>query len=1305
MESLVLSVAGLYSNMNEFSAVPNGALSVANNIVVSKNGIAEPRRGFDRLAFTLPLTTDRAIQLLQYQNTLMVHYRGTQLGYYNGNVGVVPYTGAYSSPDPNLALIKYAEANQNLYFTSTKGIQKLDSITHNPVQAGMFKGLDCLATGSPNASGFMLNEAQVAYRVVWGTTDANDNLVLGAPSQQAVIANTSGQNQDVSVQTTIPAGVTVNNFYQLYRGDQAPAAYISASGTIQDLSFTAAPEYEGPPGNYITVQYAASYATLAINGLTYKAITSGSLGNLISIAYTSGGTAGSEVVSVTGTAISVQIQSGVSTTNQIKTAVNLSAAATALVSLSGGSSSTQTTVATTFLAGGIAPGSEIVSVTYSTATINTLLYTSVAGGGAGQQVTIAYTTGGTAGSEVVSVTGTAISVQIQSGVSTTADIETAVNASSTANVLVVASGGSGTTQTAPVSATALTGGYIQVLIASGLSTATDVYAAINANSTALNLINPLVTGVATNTQTAPASVTLASGAVTLVTPDDNMQQVYEGSVPGSTLVLQDLTYTSVYAGTLGNSVYVGYTSGGTAGAELVTVLPSTLVVQDITYTTVAVGGPGDLVSVTYTAGGVAGAEVVTVYGNAVTVQIASGVSTAAQVLAAIMASSSALNVLSAAITGTAGHAQTSASIAYAAGGAVNVKIHTGVSTANQILAAVNASVAALDLVSVVVSGTGTNTQTSAAATACSGGSATLTILDEVPDSLRGAALYTNATQQGILQAYELPPYAEDMDVFRNCLFFGNTRTKQILLFSILAVGGTNGIQLNDTITIAGVTYTATSTENVASQEYALVTSGSAAQNINDTALSLVRVINQTTANTAVYAYYVSSPEGLPGQISIQERILGGATYYSTVSARGSAFSPAMPTSGTSVSSTNQVNLNGLMYSVQQQPDAVPTTNILYVGSASKKIIRVLALRDSLFILKEDGVFRCTGSGPSTFAIDLIDNTATILAPESAVTLSNQIFALTTQGVVSISDTGVEVMSRPIEDQLLTLFGSALVPLQYYSFGVGYESDREYILWTVSQATDTMATQAFVYNVFTKAWTRWSRTQGPGLILNADNKLYVTDPTTNYINQERKNLNYTDYIDESLPLTIVSSSGYNITVSDASFAVVGDMLYQSTSVASLITAVNIPTGVITTADNLPWSAGTAYINKAIACLLEWTPNPANGQPGYLKQWSETALQFKTNSFTNAAINFYSEISTGIDSVPIIGTGNGTWGNFPWGSISWGGLASRRLQRTYVPLEKQRCGVLSVQFACQEAWASFALEGGAHSFRYISTRTSN
>jgi hypothetical protein len=96
-------------------------------------------------------------------------------------------------------------------------------------------------------------------------------------------------------------------------------------------------------GNWTQSGSAGAFAAKTTQGITLTAVTMGSAGNSISIAFTGGGTAGAEVVSVSGNAISVQIESGVSTVTQVRTAINLSAAAAALVAATGTSASAVST--------------------------------------------------------------------------------------------------------------------------------------------------------------------------------------------------------------------------------------------------------------------------------------------------------------------------------------------------------------------------------------------------------------------------------------------------------------------------------------------------------------------------------------------------------------------------------------------------------------------------------------------------------------------------------------------------------------------------------------------------------------------------------------------------------------------------------------------------------------------------------------------------------------------------------------------------------------------------------------------------
>lgn len=101
--------------------------------------------------------------------------------------------------------------------------------------------------------------------------------------------------------------------------------------------------------------------------------------------------------------------------------------------------------------------------------------------------------------------------------------------------------------------------------------------------------------------------------------------------------------------------------------------PGTVALADITYTALAAVLLSP-VTVSYKSGGVAGAETVAVSGREITITIASGVSTATQVLAAFNGSAAATALASAAITGTAGTAQVATTSAKLIAGDVVLRI-------------------------------------------------------------------------------------------------------------------------------------------------------------------------------------------------------------------------------------------------------------------------------------------------------------------------------------------------------------------------------------------------------------------------------------------------------------------------------------------------------------------------------------------------------------------------------------------------------------------------------------------------------
>jgi hypothetical protein len=71
-----------------------------------------------------------------------------------------------------------------------------------------------------------------------------------------------------------------------------------------------------------------------------------------------------------------------------------------------------------------------------------------------------------------------------------------------------------------------------------------------------------------------------------------------------------------------------------------------------------------------------------------------------------------------------------------------------------------------------------------------------------------------------------------------------------------------------------------------------------------------------------------------------------------------------------ITSDNESREARLYRSKFEEPDHVPILNYDDVGSADKAGYRIIALKDSLIILKEDGIWRLSGASESSFYIPI-----------------------------------------------------------------------------------------------------------------------------------------------------------------------------------------------------------------------------------------------------------------------------------------------------------------------------------------------
>lgn len=327
---------------------------------------------------------------------------------------------------------------------------------------------------------------------------------------------------------------------------------------------------------------------------------------------------------------------------------------------------------------------------------------------------------------------------------------------------------------------------------------------------------------------------------------------------------------------------------------------------------------------------------------------------------------------------------------------------------------------------------------------------------------------------------------------------------------------------------------------------------SPAQSVDETARSLVKVLNEDD-DGIVNAFYLSGPEDIPGLFLLESRNIDDPVFSVAVneSIISDNFDPDLPVVTqptipflTSVVSDNEIFPNRVYYSKYQQPEAVPLLNYFDVGPRDKAIERIIALRDSLFVFKQDGIYRITGSIAPNFSVSLFDNSAQILSPDSAAVLNNQIYFLSSQGIGFVSETGYEIISRDIENDIKRVTTNNF-DFRLPTFGVGYETDRAYLIWLPTLTTDTIATQCFRFNVFTNTWTKWDKSNTSGVVNPADDKLYLGAGDVSFLEQERKNLDIYDYSDreEENQIVLNGISGLDVRVSSVEGLEVGDAVSQ------------------------------------------------------------------------------------------------------------------------------------------------------------------
>ncbi len=541
-------------------------------------------------------------------------------------------------------------------------------------------------------------------------------------------------------------------------------------------------------------------------------------------------------------------------------------------------------------------------------------------------------------------------------------------------------------------------------------------------------------------------------------------------------------------------------------------------------------------------------------------------------------------------------------------------------------------------------------------------------------------------------------------------------TGMIIQVAASAGGSPNVTLANYGITVTGVdtfTFAESAANSSGTLEYRAnnylfkldKTSSSFAVELTTTAQGIVKAVNRDSSGF-LYASYISID--VPGQMRFMSK-----GFISTIYARAKSttvaadFLPALPTSfstGTQVGSQNDNEQNVIYVSKISEPEAVPLVNFFPVGSRAKQILRIISLRDSVIIIKEDGVFRLTGDVIDNFTITILDSTIVCVADSSVKLLNNEVIFLSNQGVCRVSESAVEIVSRKIDDVIQPILGKSNISTQ--TAGVAYESERLYFITTM-KPNSTSADETYVFNILNGSWTQNTSLIIQGIIGPADTMYFIS--TSNKIQKERKKQTKIDLSGQNYTITVstVSSNMLSCVISSPSVTPEeGDMIVKEDLIsrAASVTALGGTLYTITFSEETNLAASDSeQLYKRIVSVMKFSPFHA-GEVGRMKQFSELIMHSRDNSFSKATISFANYLLPSSEEVVwklsnIFNTDSLGWGLEPWGLFPWGdaesidtvvGTQPQPPARTYIPRLAQRTTFIQTMITHQEAGESINLQ---------------
>lgn len=487
------------------------------------------------------------------------------------------------------------------------------------------------------------------------------------------------------------------------------------------------------------------------------------------------------------------------------------------------------------------------------------------------------------------------------------------------------------------------------------------------------------------------------------------------------------------------------------------------------------------------------------------------------------------------------------------------------------------------------------------------------------------------------------------------------------------------------------------------------TSSSAAVKLRNTAQGFTKAVNRD-ADSLVYARYVSTITGtgadsVPGRMRLQAKGFTDAIYLrASTQTAGEAFFPVLPASfaaGDQVYSQNDDLPSTWFVSKSGEPEAVPLLNKFPTGARNQRLLRVVALRDVMLVIKADGVYRVTGDSVASFSVTPLDTTIACISASSVKKINDEVIFLSNQGWVRCTDSSVQIISRNIEDPVNAIVGDA--DIETLTGAVAYESEHLYLVSTREPDTDE-ASITYVYNVFTGTWTDSDVLLKQGIVGPSDT-LYLID-TDGTVVRERKNQTKIDYCGQNYGVTVtaVAADELSATITSLDATPKAGWVIVKSDFFSRITGVT-PLGsqsftVTFAAETNLEASDTLQLYASYKSTAKLAPFHA-GMVGRMKQYSQIMVHLRQSSvsellfyFTNTYFDTSDYTTWTARESARQGWGQGPWGAFPWGdtdsiNLSFG-TTPMPPARVFVPAIAQRATFIQPVIEHDQAGEPIAIQ---------------